>query len=336
MKPSYIHPSNSAGFADKRKLEGDPAEATAFVKTLTKKMAESKGLVKEFERVSQEDPSVDPEQTAQRKREMVKQLNDYVQRKKAAQADIAARQEQLEAMAGASPAPGAKKGDPKPDPFAAARDAAEREKTNPFSSSGATGASTSSTEPPAGADDAGAPGGGSKFSKFSKSSNAAAAAQSEIVAPGEIELQGMQTEELLVYGRDKIKDTDAIIDRSKETVARTIQLGTQTAEQLRNQTEQMEKVVDDLDEIHFSLKKSMKVIKDLTRGLATDKCILTLLFVVVMGVVAIIAVKMAGLDEDDEVASVRRRLLYSRRLLRMEPGDPFEPAHVPWRGTSHH
>lgn len=297
-------------------------------------MAESKSLIKEYERVSQEDPSVDPEHTAQRKREMVKQLNDYVQRKKAAQADIAARQEQLEAAAGASPAPGAKKkGDPKPDPFAAARDAAEREKQNPFSSSGA--ASTSSEPAVAGAADAGA-GGGSKFSKFSKGSKggAAAAAQSEIVAPGEIELQGMQTEELLVYGRDKIKDTDAIIDRSKATVARTIELGTQTAEQLRNQTQQMEKVVDDLDEIHFSLKKSMKVIKDLTRGLATDKCILTLLFIVVMGVVAIIAVKMAGLDKDDEVAKVRR--LYSRRLL-LEPADVFhrETAHEPWRGTTH-
>ena len=296
-------------------------------------MAESKSLIKEFERVSQEDPSVDPEHTAQRKREMVKQLNDFVQRKKAAQADIAARQEQLEAAAGASPAPGAKPGDLKPDPFAAARDAAEREKQNPFSSSGA--ASTSSEPAVAGAADAGA-GGGSKFSKFSKGSKggAAAAAQSEIVAPGEIELQGMQTEELLVYGRDKIKDTDAIIDRSKATVARTIELGTQTAEQLRNQTQQMEKVVDDLDEIHFSLKKSMKVIKDLTRGLATDKCILTLLFIVVMGVVAIIAVKIAGLDKDDEVAKVRR--LYSRRLL-LEPGDVFhrETAYEPWRGTLH-
>ena len=300
-------------------------------------MAESKSLIKEYERVSQEDPSVDPEHTAQRKREMVKQLNDYVQRKKAAQADIAARQEQLEAAAGASPAPGAKKkGDPKPDPFAAARDAAEREKQNPFSSSGA--ASTSSEPVGLGAADADAgAGGGSKFSKFSKGSKggaAAAAAQSEIVAPGEIELQGMQTEELLVYGRDKIKDTDVIIDRSKATVARTIELGTQTAEQLRNQTQQMEKVVDDLDEIHFSLKKSMKVIKDLTRGLATDKCILTLLFIVVMGVVAIIAVKMAGLDKDDEVAKVRR--LYSRRLL-LEPEDVFhrETAHEPWRGTTH-
>ena len=303
-------------------------------------MAESKSLIKEYERVSQEDPSADPEHTAQRKREMVKQLNDYVQRKKAAQADIAARQEQLEAAAGASPAPDAKakkKGDPQPDPFAAARDAAEREKQNPFSSSGA--ASTSSEPVGLGAADADAgAGGGSKFSKFSKGSKggaAAAAAQSEIVAPGEIELQGMQTEELLVYGRDKIKDTDVIIDRSKATVARTIELGTQTAEQLRNQTQQMEKVVDDLDEIHFSLKKSMKVIKDLTRGLATDKCILTLLFIVVLGVVAIIAVKMAGLDKDDEVAKVRR--LYSRRLL-LEHGDAFhggETAHEPWRGTLH-
>ena len=299
-------------------------------------MAESKSLIKEFERVSQEDPSVDPEHTAQRKREMVKQLNDFVQRKKAAQADIAARQEQLEAAAGASPAPGAKPGDLKPDPFAAARDAAEREKQNPFSSSGAASTSSGSLPPMGPGADAG---GGSKFSKFSKGSGggaaaAASSAQSEIVAPGEIELQGMQTEELLVYGRDKIKDTDAIIDRSKATVARTIELGTQTAEQLRNQTQQMEKVVDDLDEIHFSLKKSMKVIKDLTRGLATDKCILTLLFIVVMGVVAIIAVKIAGLDKDDEVAKVRR--LYSRRLL-LEPGDVFhrETAYEPWRGTLH-
>jgi hypothetical protein len=29
------------------------------------------------------------------------------------------------------------------------------------------------------------------------------------------------------------------------------------------------------------MKKSMKLIRDLTRGLATDKCILTLLFIVV-------------------------------------------------------
>ena len=114
----------------------------------------------------------------------------------------------------------------------------------------------------------------------------------------------MELQDVMQVGRDTMKATDDAIERSKKTVETTIQLGQQTAEALRNQTEQMERVVDDLDEIHFSLKKSFKVIRDLTRGLATDKCILALLFLVVAGVVAIIAVKIAGFDENDEVIDV--------------------------------
>ena len=123
-------------------------------------------------------------------------------------------------------------------------------------------------------------------------------------APEQVDLQVMELQDVMQVGRDAMKATDDAIERSKKTVETTIQLGQQTAESLRNQTEQMERVVDDLDEIHFSLKKSFKVIRDLTRGLATDKCILALLFLVVAGVVAIIAVKMAGLDENDEVIDV--------------------------------
>jgi SNARE protein len=119
-----------------------------------------------------------------------------------------------------------------------------------------------------------------------------------------VDLQVMELQDVMQVGRDAMKATDDAIERSKKTVETTIQLGQQTAEALRNQTEQMERVVDDLDEIHFSLKKSFKVIRDLTRGLATDKCILALLFLVVAGVVAIIVVKMAGLDENDEVIDV--------------------------------
>lgn len=140
---------------------------------------------------------------------------------------------------------------------------------------------------------------------------------------GQVELQVMDTESVLAYGRGKMQETDDAIERSKRTVATTIQIGSQTAEALRGQTQQMEKIVDDLDEIHFSLKKSMRVIKDLTRGLATDKCILTLLFIVVAGIVSIIAVKVAGLDKDDKVASVRR---LARRMLWEEA----EPAETRW------
>lgn len=45
----------------------------------------------------------------------------------------------------------------------------------------------------------------------------------------------------------------------------------QTASTLAGQTKQLEKVVDGLNEIEFNMKKATKVIRDITRGLATDK-----------------------------------------------------------------
>ena len=93
---------------------------------------------------------------------------------------------------------------------------------------------------------------------------------------------------MIEHGRNVMDQTDKSIMRSEAVVEETIQIGTQTAEALRGQTKQLEKIVDDLDEIHFSLKKSFGVLKDITRGLATDKCIMLLLFLVVVGVVVVI------------------------------------------------
>lgn len=42
---------------------------------------------------------------------------------------------------------------------------------------------------------------------------------------------------------------------------------------LDGQTKQMEHVLDSLDDIQFSLKKAGQVIRDITRGVATDKCV---------------------------------------------------------------
>ena len=68
------------------------------------------------------------------------------------------------------------------------------------------------------------------------------------------------------HGREVMKETDQSIERSKAVVQETIQIGQTTAEALKGQTKQMEKIVDDLDEIHFSMKKTAKIIKDITRG----------------------------------------------------------------------
>ena len=51
--------SPRVGFKQTDKLEADQATATAHVKALTGKMAESKRLIKEYERVSKEDPACD-------------------------------------------------------------------------------------------------------------------------------------------------------------------------------------------------------------------------------------------------------------------------------------
>jgi novel plant SNARE len=45
----------------------------------------------------------------------------------------------------------------------------------------------------------------------------------------------------------------------------------QTAAALNDQTRQLNKIVDDLADIEFNVKKATKVIGDITRGLLTDK-----------------------------------------------------------------
>ena len=59
--------------------------------------------------------------------------------------------------------------------------------------------------------------------------------------------------------------------RSKRVVQETILVGSETAVRLKGQTEQMEKVVQDLDQIHFDLKKAGRLMRDITRQMATDK-----------------------------------------------------------------
>ena len=62
-----------------------------------------------------------------------------------------------------------------------------------------------------------------------------------------------------------------------------MQIGTAAAQGLNDQTTQLNKIVDDLNEIEFTMKKAVKVIRDITKGMMTDKCIGVLLFLVAAG-----------------------------------------------------
>ncbi|KAK7814792.1 putative plant snare 11 [Quercus suber] len=102
----------------------------------------------------------------------------------------------------------------------------------------------------------------------------------------------MTNQQLVDSGNRMMDETDQAIERSKKTVQDTVNVGTETAAALKAQTEQMSRVVNELDSIHFSIKKASQLVKELGRQVATDKCIMALLFLIVVGVIAIIIVKL--------------------------------------------
>ena len=216
--------------------------SSGHLKKLTNKMAESKKLIKEFERRALSEGAMDANALAAAKKEYVSRLNKFVQMKKEAQIAIAEKQEERKSEVGSQ---------------------GVEASTSGGVTTSTTATSTAFTLP--------------AFRPKPKG---------EIVEDEQLQL--MEAGDLIEHGRNVMDQTDKSIMRSEAVVEETIQIGTQTAEALRGQTKQLEKIVDDLVEIHFSLKKSFGVLKDITRGLATDKCIMLLLFLVVVGVVVVI------------------------------------------------
>jgi SNARE protein len=75
----------------------------------------------------------------------------------------------------------------------------------------------------------------------------------------------MTNQQLMDAGREQMTQTDQAIDRSKMVVAQTIETGTQTASALSQQTEQMKRIGNELDTVHFSLKKASQLVKEIGR-----------------------------------------------------------------------
>ncbi|KAK9161839.1 hypothetical protein Syun_008180 [Stephania yunnanensis] len=118
---------------------------------------------------------------------------------------------------------------------------------------------------------------------------------SDPIAEDNVQLaSAMSNQELIDAGNKKMDETDQAIERSKQVVEQTIEVGAKTAESLKGQTEQMGRIVNDLDTIQFSIKKASQLVKEIGRQVATDKCIMLFLLLIVCGVIAIIVVKIVN------------------------------------------
>ncbi|KAJ7524193.1 hypothetical protein O6H91_18G081500 [Diphasiastrum complanatum] len=135
----------------------------------------------------------------------------------------------------------------------------------------------------------------------------------------------MSNQQLIDSGKTTLDETDQTIERSKKVVEDTVNVGAQTALTLKSQTEQMGRIVNELDNIQFSIKKASQLVKEIGRQLATDRCIMFFLFIIVCGVVAIVVVKIVNPHNKNirdipglapPAANSRRRLLFSPDLQR--------------------
>ncbi|KAF2558821.1 hypothetical protein F2Q68_00017492 [Brassica cretica] len=109
------------------------------------------------------------------------------------------------------------------------------------------------------------------------------------------------------------------LHKDTSVVEQTLEVGTQTAANLKGQTDQMGRVVNHLDTIQFSIKKASQLVKEIGRQVATDKCIMMFLFLIVCGVIAIIVVKIVNPNNKDirdipglAPPAQSRKLLYLR------------------------
>lgn len=111
--------------------------------------------------------------------------------------------------------------------------------------------------------------------------------------------QQMTNQEIVSEGHKKMDEIDRELAQGVRVVTETEEMAVKTAAQLKEQTDQMNRVIDDLNEIEFTMQRASKVIRDITRGLLTDKCIMFLLFIVVGGICVAIGLKVAGVGGDD-------------------------------------
>ncbi|KAG8382455.1 hypothetical protein BUALT_Bualt05G0079000 [Buddleja alternifolia] len=150
--------------------------------------------------------------------------------------------------------------------------------------------------------------------------------------PADGGMEDMSNQQLMDHGNQMMDETDQAIDRAKKlfvydfgvvswdakssnnltyameclplkaihpVVHDTVDVGTEAAAALKAQTEQMSRIVNELDSIHFSIKKASQLVKEIGRQVATDRCIMALLFFIVIGVIAIIIVKIVNPNNKD-------------------------------------
>lgn len=107
----------------------------------------------------------------------------------------------------------------------------------------------------------------------------------------------------------------ASVNRMKQRIEESKQVGTATAEQLRSQTEQLKNIDVDIMKVKSNLNRADVLIRAFVRKMMTDKIILVLVCLIFLGVIGIIVYRVidpnAGSDSSTTVDTGWNSQVYS-------------------------
>lgn len=98
----------------------------------------------------------------------------------------------------------------------------------------------------------------------------------------------MTTDQILDKAADKQKQTVTVVDGIINQVNQTRTVATDTMDTLKQQTEQLQKAEDDMNEIDDNLKEATKLIRSFARRTMTDKLILVFICLIACAVLFVI------------------------------------------------
>jgi len=152
-------------------------------------------------------------------------------------------------------------------------------------------------------------------------------------AGGAKPIDEMTSGEIIQEGAGIQDKSKAAVDRMKRQIEDTKQLGAETAQKLKGQTDQLKNIDQDIMKVKSNLKRADLLLRAFMRRMATDKIFMVFMCLIFCGIIAIIAAKALGVEgtedlnaptPDDlkssiDMSDARRRLLFVESMQRDSP-----------------
>jgi len=122
--------------------------------------------------------------------------------------------------------------------------------------------------------------------------------------------------EQTVAAAERIQDkSEASLLRTRQMAAEAETIGISTLEEMHKQEEQLDQVAEDMEDVKANIKRSKKILSQIAKSAANDRCIKVLCVLIVIALLVMIVLAITGRDggsllvPDQVRASDRARLL---------------------------